>query len=159
MPLSSGEVSKQGRAATPVTPPAPSPPSEAAAESGPLVLLVEDDAAVRGAFFDLLRHAGCRVESAATLAEASKKLDRGRPTCVLLDLLLPDGCGIQLLRRLRSSGSTAKVAVVSGTADASLRSKVAKLRPDASFPKPVDVLALFAWVRGISAPDPTAAAC
>ena len=125
--------------------PAPTPPE--AGGSGPLVLLVDDDPAVRGAFDDLLRHAGCRVESAGTLAEAAKKFDRGKPTCVLLDLLLPDGCGIQLLRRLRSAGSPAKVAVVSGAADVALRTKVARLRPDASFRKPVDVLALFAWIR------------
>lgn len=147
MPLPPGEVSKRGRTA------APAPHLSAPGGLQPLVLLVDDDASVRGAFGDLLRHAGCRVESAATLAEASRKLDRGRPTCVLLDLLLPDGCGIQLLRRLRSAGSTTKVAVVSGTADLALRTKVAKLRPDASFPKPVDVLALFAWVRDAAGCD------
>lgn len=130
-----------------VKPTTPAPPDGG---GGPLVLLVDDDPAVRGAFDDLLRHAGCRVESAGTLAEAARKFDRGKPSCVLLDLLLPDGCGIQLLRRLRSAGSPTKVAVVSGAVDLQLRTKVARLRPDASFRKPVDVLALFAWIRTVA---------
>ncbi len=128
----------------------PKPQAQPPAPS-PLVLLVEDDKAVRETLTDLLAHMGCRVESAATLGDAARKFDRVRPACVLLDLMLPDGGGIQLLRRLRSAGSAAKVAIVSGVVDPVLRAKVAALRPDAAFPKPVDALELLAWVRTASA--------
>lgn len=66
------------------------------------VLLVEDDAATRGAMRELLTSMAMvgAVETAGTTIEAEDKVQRWRPDLVLLDISLPDGHGFELARRL-----------------------------------------------------------
>lgn len=52
------------------------------------------------------------VGVAGTAAEAEQMLNDLRPDLVILDLYLPDGSGLDLLRRLRSAGHTADVIIV-----------------------------------------------
>lgn len=60
------------------------------------ILLVEDVPAMRVFLRIALEGAGARVLEAGCLAEARVHLGRVRPTCVLLDLELPDGHGLAL---------------------------------------------------------------
>src|SRR5690349_17068127 len=62
------------------------------------VLVVEDDRTARRALALLLRHRGFVVSEAGTIAEAVAGLAAGLDW-VLLDLMLPDGCGFEVYRR------------------------------------------------------------
>jgi two-component system, cell cycle sensor histidine kinase and response regulator CckA len=71
---------------------------------GEHVLLVEDDAQVRGAVGRLLRRAGYGVRDAATAAQAMDRAREGEIDLLLTDVVLPDrnsGELVDLLRQLR----------------------------------------------------------
>jgi CheY-like chemotaxis protein len=70
------------------------------------------------------------VTAAATLAEAMERL-ADEPDAVLLDLMLPDGSGAQVLRHIREHGLSARVAVTTGTSDEHMLREVKGLKPDA----------------------------
>ena len=66
-------------------------------------LLVEDTVDLARSVRDLLVLDGHGVDWAATLAEAEDCLAIARYDLILLDIMLPDGDGLDLVRRLRSS--------------------------------------------------------
>jgi response regulator of citrate/malate metabolism len=57
------------------------------------------------------------VGSASSGAQALAEVDRLRPDLVLLDVYLPDMTGLEVLRRLRASGSAVDVVVISAARD------------------------------------------
>ena len=66
-----------------------------------------------------------------------------RPRWVLLDLMLPDGCGIDVLRRARADGLASRVCVITGCGPALVDQAVA-LGAERVFTKPLDVERLIA---------------
>jgi two-component system KDP operon response regulator KdpE len=79
---------------------------------GPLVLVVEDEPQMRRFLRPALEGQGYRVVEATTAQEAIVLASTHNPDCVLLDLGLPDGDGIDVTRRLRE-WSQAPILVVS----------------------------------------------
>ncbi|MEJ7604145.1 MAG: response regulator, partial [Kofleriaceae bacterium] len=77
------------------------------------VLVVEDERRMRHFLWEALNEQGFRVAEAVTLAQAERMAAEKRPVAILLDLMLPDGDGIDLLRRLRERSRT-PVIVLSG---------------------------------------------
>jgi two-component system response regulator PilR (NtrC family) len=97
----------------------------------------------------LLGGLGARVTAAGTVREAVEFLSsREPPDCLILDLMLPDGCGVDVLRHVRTTGLAVRVAVATGCADRRVLAEVEGLGPERLFHKPVDIRALWAWVRG-----------
>lgn len=77
------------------------------------ILLIEDDAVLRGVLRASLVDAGHRVDEAATLGDA-RLFWRLQPfDAVLLDLNLPDGSGLSALREARRRGDRTPVLVLS----------------------------------------------
>jgi DNA-binding response OmpR family regulator len=73
------------------------------------ILLVEDDADLaRGLAFNL-RHEGYEVVHAASVKEGRREALRGGAALVILDLMLPDGDGLEVLREIRGAGSRVPV--------------------------------------------------
>ncbi|MGH8584334.1 MAG: response regulator transcription factor [Gammaproteobacteria bacterium] len=70
----------------------------------PTILIVEDDPAMRMGLRDNLEIEGYKVISALTLREGREVALKKNPDLVLLDLMLPDGNGIELCRELRAHG-------------------------------------------------------
>jgi CheY-like chemotaxis protein len=103
-----------------------------------------------GAMLRMLTLAGFRTLAAATLAGAYEHLTF-QPDVVLTDLTLPDGSGLELIRRLRHRREPVAVGVVTDASTAALNAAAA-LRPDAIFPKPVDLTRVIDWLN-----DPTTA--
>jgi len=69
-------------------------------QSAPIVFVVDDDAALREALEVLIRYAGWRPE---TFASAHEFLARNRvdvPSCLILDVALPDLSGLDVQRRV-----------------------------------------------------------
>ena len=80
---------------------------------GPLVLLVDDDAAIRRSVAVGLELEGFRVLSASGGRAALEAVERAHPAVVLLDLTMPDLDGLEVLRRLRRAGDEVPVCVLS----------------------------------------------
>jgi DNA-binding NarL/FixJ family response regulator len=66
---------------------------------------------------------------------------------VILDLALPDGNGVEILRHIRHSFSPIKVAVLTGSQDYSSVGTAIMLKPDAFFLKPVEPTELMSWLN------------
>ena len=112
----------------------------------PRLLLVEDDLATSRALRVLLARKGWDVQVAETLAEALRHLE-SLPEWLILDLMLPDGDGTSLLNKVRDEKLNVRVAVTTGSIDATRLRKVSELRPDLFLTKPIDIDALFEGLR------------
>ena len=69
----------------------------------PTILLVEDDAVLRGGLTELFTREGYAVIAAASAGEAREKLSRSIQL-IVLDVTLPDGDGVSLCREWRGEG-------------------------------------------------------
>ncbi len=69
---------------------------------GRRVLVVDDDAAVRGSVVEILNAEGCQVESAADGREALARLESAEFDLVLSDVVMPGMDGYDLFQRVRS---------------------------------------------------------
>ncbi|MDF2696177.1 MAG: phoB [Labilithrix sp.] len=80
------------------------------------VLVVEDDPDAREIYESTLRHAGYDVTPAGSIASALGAVGTRRPDIVVLDCRLPDGHGLDLLRRWKRSATMRDVPIVVITA-------------------------------------------
>lgn len=100
------------------------------------ILVVEDHEATRRALTRLLERRGWLVDSAGTVAEGLERL-KGKPQCVILDLMLPDGDGETVLRHVRNEKLAIRVVVTSGVGDDRRLEAVRRLGADAVLDKPI----------------------
>jgi two-component system response regulator (stage 0 sporulation protein F) len=84
---------------------------------------------------------------ATTVAEALALLKNG-PESVVLDLMLPDGDGVTVLRAVRQMGLAARVVVATGAGDADYLQTARDLQPAALLQKPVRLPELIAALKG-----------
>ncbi|MEM7238350.1 MAG: sigma-54 dependent transcriptional regulator [Pseudomonadota bacterium] len=77
------------------------------------ILLVEDTQSLSMIYRNVLTGAGLEVECAFTVAESQAAYRATHHRLILLDLMLPDGDGIDLLREIRENDRSAKVIVIS----------------------------------------------
>jgi DNA-binding response OmpR family regulator len=69
----------------------------------PRLLLIDDDARLAAMVTDYLKPSGFEVETASTLAAGRKALAEKTYDALILDLMLPDGDGLDLTRELRAN--------------------------------------------------------
>ncbi|MEI4485215.1 response regulator [Frigidibacter sp. MR17.14] len=113
------------------------------------LLIVEDDPLLRDGLVVGLRLAGFSPEAVETCADATAALRDGKFEGMVLDLMLPDGSGLDLLASLRRLGSPLPVLVL--TANDGTDQKVAGLDAGADdyLGKPFDLSELSARLRAI----------
>jgi len=80
----------------------------------PLILVIDDDSALRQICLDMLTARGYRGLGAASVGEGLRAFAERPPAAVLLDLKLPDGTGLDVLRELQRRSAVTPVVVVSG---------------------------------------------
>ncbi len=105
-----------------------------------LILIVEDDPQFARVLEASLVTTSRRVIVAETAAEARAVLKRETPSLLLLDLILPDSDGRNLLLELRSSPRTAAlpVLVVTARLGSEVKAECFALGADGYFEKPID---------------------
>ncbi|MFR9728326.1 response regulator transcription factor [Saccharopolyspora sp. MS10] len=113
------------------------------------LLVVDDEPTVRELLAATLRFAGFRVTAAATGEEALRAAVHERPDLVLLDVMLPDLDGFEVLRRLQERGG--QVPVLFLTARDAPRDKVRGLTlgGDDYVTKPFDPEELIARIHAV----------
>jgi len=112
----------------------------------PAILIVDDEPAIRDSLAFSLRRDGFEVLEAASLGEARRA--RGRCELVLLDLMLPDGNGLDFLRELRS-GSQVPVIVLTSRDSEADRVVGLELGADDYVVKPFSPREVVARVRAV----------
>ena len=81
------------------------------------LLVVDDEPHIGLVLRPYLEQLGYRVSFARSLAEARATIGAAPPDGMLLDLHLPDGSGLDLLRDLRAQAGTARLPVLVLTAE------------------------------------------
>src|SRR5215468_6657937 len=104
----------------------------------PHALAVDDDPNFLSALAELIEGQGFTTNTATTLRDARTQVSHKTPDVALVDLYLPDGSGIDLLKDLEL-GTATEVVLMTGHAD--VESAVQALRLGASdyLTKPLDI--------------------
>lgn len=129
-------------------------PAEEAPDDGRItVLLVDDEDGLRKALRDVLEDEGFRVFDARDGVQAIEQIDRHAPDVVVLDLMLPQVDGFEVLRMLRARETTVNTRVIVLTAhgDEDSEVRVFKAGADDFLAKPFRARALSARIRALAA--------
>ena len=110
-------------------------------------LVVDDDAEFRTGLAEAVRLEGFSTVTAESLAEARRLLAESPPHVVLVDLSLPDGSGLDLLKEIEPNGSSPEVVLVTGQATVGTAVEALRLGATDYLTKPVD----FTRVKSILA--------
>ena len=110
------------------------------------VLVVEDDREIRALMQSSLAVEGFEVQTAVSVSEARALLQHALPDVVVLDLGLPDGDGIELVRELRKRHSL-PVLVVSARHQEAQKIALLDAGADDYLTKPFSVGELLARIR------------
>jgi two-component system, OmpR family, response regulator MprA len=113
------------------------------------LLVVEDDPQVRSMVVRTLRYEGFEVVSANDVASAMAAVRQAEPDAVLLDLLLPDGDGVELCRRLRATGARYPILMLTARDGLSDRIQGLESGADDYVVKPFSTTELVARVRAL----------
>jgi DNA-binding NtrC family response regulator len=117
----------------------------------PHALIVDDDADTLASLAPLVEQEGFTTATATSLQAARDAMARQRPDVVLLDLMLPDGDGMDLFQDVESRASTE---IVLMTGHASIESSVQALRLGASdyLIKPIHITQLRNTLARVARP-------
>jgi two-component system KDP operon response regulator KdpE len=110
------------------------------------VLVVEDDREIRSLIQSSLSVEGFEVLTAVSLSEAAALLDNASPQVLVLDLGLPDGDGVELVRRVRKQ-SALPILVVSARHQEAQKIHLLDAGADDYLTKPFSVGELLARIR------------
>jgi DNA-binding NtrC family response regulator len=122
----------------------------------PHALAVDDDPNFLSALAELIEGQGFTTNTACTLRDARAQVSHRTPDVALVDLYLPDGSGIELLKDLELGiGSGTEVVLMTGHAD--VESAVQALRLGASdyLTKPLDIGRLKSILANVASVQPT----
>lgn len=119
--------------------------------TGPLVLVVEDEAALATMLRYNLEKSGFRVEEASDGQEALNMIAEAQPDVVLLDWMLPVMSGVEVCRRIRHRPVTRDIPVIMVTARTEDQDSVKGLNSGADdyIGKPFNIDALLARIRAL----------
>jgi two-component system OmpR family response regulator len=113
------------------------------------MLLVEDDVALGGAVRDQAVADGHSVDWAKGIGEAEEATVAAPYELVLLDLMLPDGRGLDFLKRRRTAGDATPVIVLTARDQISDRIAALDAGADDYLVKPFDLFELSARIRAV----------
>jgi two-component system phosphate regulon response regulator OmpR len=115
------------------------------------LLLIDDDARLTAMVGDYLRANGYEVETAPTLAAGRDKLRGGPYDALVLDLMLPDGDGLDLTRELRADPRLKRLPLLMLTARGEPLDRVIglELGADDYLAKPFEARELLARVKAL----------
>ena len=89
-----------------------------------MIYILEDDASIRKLVVYTLNSQGMEAEGFERPSAFWTALERKRPDLVLLDIMLPEEDGLQVLKRLRGEPSTQRLPVIMLTAKSTEYDKV-----------------------------------
>lgn len=115
----------------------------------PHALLVDDDTQYALALGELIEGAGFHVSISSSIEECLSHIKTNTPDVVLVDLLLPDGSGIDLIHKIEAMALYIRIVVITG--HAAVESTIAALRAGVQdyLTKPLDVDHLYKCLAAI----------
>jgi FixJ family two-component response regulator len=116
-------------------------------DSLPLVRVVDDEPSIHTLFRRLGELGGCAVEAYSNGGDLLQHLDERRAGCLVLDLVLPDSTGLDLLQELSRRQCRLPVVFMSGMARISEAVQALKLGSFDFVEKPFDLPAMLRVVQ------------
>jgi two-component system, OmpR family, response regulator len=113
------------------------------------LLVVDDEATILELLSGSLRQAGFEVATAASGAEAVRAAASWRPDLVLLDVMMPDGDGFEVVRRIRSGGPDVPVIFLTARDEVPDRVTGFALGADDYVTKPFSLDEVLARIRAV----------
>jgi len=136
-------------------------PANASHAMTPRLLLIDDDARLSAMVGEYLRNSGYVVQTAGSLAAGRELLAGAAFDALVLDLMLPDGDGLDLCRELRADVRHRQLPLLMLTARGEPMDRIVglELGADDYLPKPFEPRELLARVKALlrrAAPQPAA---
>ena len=116
-----------------------------------MIWCVEDDASIRDIEVYALNSTGFEAEGFADGAAFWAALEKARPELVVLDVMLPEIDGIQLLRRMKADAALRDIPVIMATAKGAEYDKIQSLDlgADDYLVKPFGVMEMVSRVKAV----------
>jgi DNA-binding NtrC family response regulator len=115
--------------------------------NSPLVLVIDDESAVRFGIRDYLESSGLKVEEAGSCRKAREIFATARPDVVVADYSLPDGNALELLPMLRGLDAEVPMIVLTGFGSIELAVDAIKAGAEHFLTKPVELETLLLLIR------------
>lgn len=115
------------------------------------IYIVEDDKNIREIEAFSLKNSGYEVEEFPNAAEFYKRLEEVKPQLIVLDVMLPDDDGLNIVKRLRNSSTWKKIPIILVTAKTTEMDKVKGFDSGADdyLTKPFGVMELISRVKAL----------
>jgi len=117
----------------------PTVPSGLSSATAPLIRVVDDESAIQALFERIGQLCGFEVDCHSTAESFLNAFDDERPGCLVIDLMLPDRSGIEVLQDVTGRGCELPVVFMSGMARVSEAVQALKLGSIDFVEKPFDV--------------------
>lgn len=113
------------------------------------ILIIEDEAALAKSISDYLSEENYICEFAETFAMALEKVENYNYDCILLDLMLPDGSGMDILEMLKKQGKEEGLIIISAKDALDDKIKALQIGADDYLTKPFHLQELAARIFSI----------
>jgi FixJ family two-component response regulator len=113
----------------------------------PVVFIVDDDASVREALNSLVRSIGFRVETFSSAGEFLRQSNSDAPSCLVLDVRLPDLSGLALQRELAAKNNGIPIIFITGHGDIPMSVRAMKAGASEFLTKPFSEQDLLEAIR------------
>lgn len=113
------------------------------------ILLIEDEAELRKSIKQYLHQEGYLVESAADFVKASEKAGVYDYDCILVDITLPKGSGLEIIKQLKENHSKAGIIIISAKNSSGDKIKGLDLGADDYLAKPFDLAELNSRIKAL----------
>ena len=116
-----------------------------------MIYLLEDDATIQNFVLYTLQNTGYEAEGFERPSDFWKKLDESVPDLLLLDIMLPEEDGIEILKKLRADKRTKKLPIILLTAKSTEYDKVIGLDSGADdyVAKPFSMMELMSRIKAL----------
>lgn len=113
------------------------------------ILLIEDEAELRKSIKQYLHEEGYLVESASDFVKASEKAGVYDYDCILVDITLPKGSGLDIIKQLKENHSKAGIIIISAKNSSGDKIKGLDLGADDYLAKPFDLAELNSRIKAL----------
>ena len=114
------------------------------------LLIIEDELSLQEMMATTLRKDGYVVETASDYSTAVSKLGSYSYDCILLDITLPDGNGLDILENIKNSGNAVNVIITSARDSIDDKIRGLELGADDYLAKPFHLAELVARIRSVT---------
>lgn len=113
------------------------------------ILIIEDDRSLRMSIYDYLKMEGHICEVAENLHQASDKASINRYDCIILDIGLPDGTGLDIIKELKKNKAADGILILSARNSLDDKLLGLKIGADDYLTKPFHFAELSARINSI----------